>query len=177
MRDFQSDPLKALGKGWGLFSSAVATAGSTINESVIRPGISAANEGISQLERDERARGLMQEAKGTVGWLGSVAGQGWQRAQELANQRAAGGGGIDLDESLAHLRVHDGEGNRGKYTGFGNENGRSSWAPEGHETGEDQSWSNAGWDEEPAQSAKKAAPAKELPKKKEGEWDDEWKDF
>lgn len=174
MRDFQSDPLKALGKGWGLFSSAVAVAGSTINESVIRPGISAANEGLSQLEKDERARGLMQEAKGTVGWLGSVAGQGWQRAQELAKERGAGGGGIDLDESLAHLRVNEGEGGRGKYAGFGNDNGGSSWAPEGHT--DDQGWSNAGWDDEP----KKAAPttkAQEVPKKKDGEWDDEWKDF
>lgn len=39
LNDLQSDPLKALGKGWGLFSSTVSQATKQINEAVIQPGL------------------------------------------------------------------------------------------------------------------------------------------
>ncbi|KAK9899930.1 ArfGap-domain-containing protein [Cystobasidium minutum MCA 4210] len=39
LNDLQNDPLKALGKGWGLFSSTVSLATKQINEAVIQPGL------------------------------------------------------------------------------------------------------------------------------------------
>lgn len=39
LNDLQNDPLKALGKGWGLFSSTVSQATKQINEAVIQPGL------------------------------------------------------------------------------------------------------------------------------------------
>lgn len=42
--DLQSDPLKAMSKGWGLFSNTLSQATKTINESVIQPGLVKIND-------------------------------------------------------------------------------------------------------------------------------------
>ena len=127
LQEFQADPLSALTKGWGLFSSAVAAAGSTINESVIQPGMKQAGQTVGEL--NERGLGQLgeqygnqgkdltgkfaEQAKMTTGWLSSVAGEGWARANQLAKERA----GVDLDftDRLGHLKS-DGP---TKYEGYG----------------------------------------------------------
>ena len=42
--DLQSDPLKAMSKGWGLFSNTLSQATKTINETVIQPGLVKMND-------------------------------------------------------------------------------------------------------------------------------------
>lgn len=44
INDLQSDPLKAMSKGWGLFSNTLSQATKSINESVIQPGLTKIND-------------------------------------------------------------------------------------------------------------------------------------
>lgn len=200
LREFQASPMSALGKSWGLFSSAVVTAGSTINESVIQPGVQRANDGVRQLNEDERTKEISQkivsDVRATGGWLSSIAGEGWNRANQLAKEK----GGIDLNERLGSLGLggaggagSGGMGGSGSGNGNGNGNGRGEY---GHGGGarydpldsnagyhdHDNAHGQDGWnDDHPALTASSQTAAAtqktEEPKKKEGEWDDEWKDF
>lgn len=159
LQEFQSDPISALSKGWGLFSSAVVAAGSTINESVIQPGMKQAGQTVGEI--NERGFGhlvdgggvstgsggggagagstatsrLADQAKMTTGWLTSVAGEGWAKANQLAKERA----GVDLDftDRLGHLK---GDG-PSRYQGYGQVGGAAGTSSS---AGGDDGWGE--WD-------------------------------
>ena len=110
--ELQRNPLGALSKGWGLFSNAVATAGKEINDSVVKPGMSRAQELTSAEGSEEWKRYLSQAQTGAVqatGWLGQRANEGWTGLNEVAKTR----GGVDLNEQLGKL------GMSGKTSGYG----------------------------------------------------------
>lgn len=44
LNDIQADPLKAIGKGWGLFSNTLSQATKSINETVIQPSLTKIND-------------------------------------------------------------------------------------------------------------------------------------
>jgi ADP-ribosylation factor GTPase-activating protein 1 len=199
LQDLQADPLSALTKGWGLFSSAVAAAGSTINESVIQPGMKQAGQtvgefnerGLGGLGEQYGAQGkdltgkFAEQAKVTTGWLSSVAGEGWARANQLAKERA----GVDLDftDRLGHLRS-DGP---SKYQGYGQV---GSGGQQGNHHDDNDGWGD--WDDgkaaalgggfrddvsEPRRSVEQPRGGKvtsnnNKPKDDEN-WDEDWKAF
>jgi ADP-ribosylation factor GTPase-activating protein 1 len=200
LQDLQADPLSALTKGWGLFSSAVAAAGSTINESVIQPGMKQAGQTVGEL--NERGLGglgeqygaqgkdltgkFAEQAKVTTGWLSSVAGEGWARANQLAKERA----GVDLDftDRLGHLRS-DGP---SKYQGYGQV---GSGGQQGNHHDDNDGWGD--WDDgkaaalgggfrddvsEPRRSFEqprggKATSNNNNKPKDDENWDEDWKAF
>lgn len=180
----------ALTKGWGLFSSAVAAAGSTINESVIQPGMKRAettvgefNErGLSQMGEQYGQQGqdftqrLSEQAKSTGGWLSSLAGEGWARANQLAKEHAARGGDpddADFARNLEHLKLNG----PSKYQGY---------EGYGRVEADDGGVGDDGWgfkddpeeDKPPVttETTVKQDKKKEIPSKQDG-IDDEWKDF
>jgi ADP-ribosylation factor GTPase-activating protein 1 len=202
LQEFQQAPLQALSKGWSLFSSAVAVAGTTINDSVIQPGVARAGEVVSSV--NERGIGagyggvganntgtgsgpsgrdlsskLLEEAKATGGWLSSVAGEGWSNLNTLAKEK----GGLDLNEQLGKLGIKGSSstgGNNRNYPGYEFEYGQLDRAEGGNE--DDFFHQHGGYTDAPSSSTaappKKDTPppAKEKPTKGDG-WDDEWKDF
>jgi ADP-ribosylation factor GTPase-activating protein 1 len=69
LTDFQQDPVAALGKGWSLFSSVVASASRTVNESIIQPGM----ERVLDPEFQANVKGYASEAGKKVTQVGSAA--------------------------------------------------------------------------------------------------------
>lgn len=188
MDEFQTAPLQALTKGWGLFSSAVSIAGKEIHESVVKPGMARAGQTLGELneraaaaapreqapygERDPReiADRLSSQARTTGGWLTSLAGEGWQNLNTLAREK----GGVDLSAKLGQLGL-----------GAASSNGAGRGFPPGYEYGDvrEEAYrddTRDGWDEwdAPAQKApgRTSGQVKEQPKTDKA-WDDEWKDF
>jgi ADP-ribosylation factor GTPase-activating protein 1 len=180
--------LTALTKSWGLFSSAVTSAGKEIHESVVKPGMARAGQTLGELNdrsaapardgqgmqgggRDPReiADRLSSQAKVTGGWLSSIAGEGWQNLNTLAKEK----GGVDLSAKLGQLGLGSstGAGRDGFPRGYEYEDVRHDGAAY-HDDVRD------GWDEwdAPAQKGTSKAPVKEQPKTDKA-WDDEWKDF
>lgn len=93
--EFQKNPLGALGKGWGLFSSALASAGKEIHESVVQPGMGRAAE-LAGGGGGEEWQKYMGSAKQAAEWAGQRAGEGWESINEVARAK----GGVDLNEQL-----------------------------------------------------------------------------
>jgi len=208
LQEFQSDPISALSKGWGLFSSAVVAAGSTINESVIQPGMKQAGQTVGEI--NERGFGhlvdgggvstggggagaggagltasrLADQAKMTTGWLTSVAGEGWAKANQLAKERA----GVDLDftDRLGHLK---GDG-PSRYQGYGQVGGTNNSEDDGWgewDGGNSHPATSGGFkddDEDVYGQSKNSAAAGVVGTNKQGskpeqdeKWDDDWKAF
>ncbi|KAK4685028.1 hypothetical protein P7C73_g5130, partial [Tremellales sp. Uapishka_1] len=160
--ELQRNPLGALTKGWGLFSSALAVAGKEINEAVVKPGMEAVNN-------DDNLKKYLGTAQYAGGWLGQRAGEGWQGLSEVAKAK----GGVDLNEQLGKLGLGGG-GASSSRGGYGQleraEDGILS--PHGGGAREEDFFDE--WDEQPT---KAAAPVTKG--KKDDGWgeDDGWKDF
>ncbi len=188
LQEFQQAPLAALSKGWSLFSSAVAVAGSTINDSVIQPGVARAGEVVQQV--NDRGIGggysngmatgqsgkdltskLYEDAKATGGWLSSVAGEGWTNLNHLAKEK----GGLDLNEQLGKLGIKSSTASDSKSrfpAGYEYEYGEMD-RPEGE--GEDDFFVQEGYSDR-AKSSSTSASKNAVGGKTDG-WDDEWKEF
>ncbi|TXT12984.1 hypothetical protein VHUM_01385 [Vanrija humicola] len=184
LNDFQTNPLGALSKGWGLFSSAVSSASREINESVVKPGMSRAQDMYQQGASDDWKRyvdSATTQAKGAAAWTAKRAGEGWQNVNDLSRQHA----GVDFNEQFDKLGLG---GRRAQDQGYGQLSQHAD-AREYHDGHDDDFFES--WDSQPQSSngaaaskpaakpaaATKAAPAKEQPKKKDNWDDDEWADF
>lgn len=162
--DFQKNPLGALSKGWGLFSSAVAIAGKEINESVVRPGIGKASE-LAGSGGGEEWQKYLESAKQAANWAGQRAGETWESVNEVAREK----GGVDLSEQLGKLGIKP----TGR-TGYGQLERAEDGVIPPHGGGDDDffdSWGNQAGVTVPA-SAKPAVQAK-----KDSWQEDDWKDF
>ena len=162
--EFQTSPLSALNKSWGLFSNALVTAGKEINQSIVRPGIGKASELAGNGGGDEWQK-YMEGAKQAAGWAGQRAGEGWESLNEVARAK----GGVDLNEQLGKLGL-------GKTGGSGY--GQLERAEDGVLTphggrGDDDFFDS--WGDQPSLTDV----AKPVTKgKKNDAWqEDEWKDF
>ena len=167
--DLQRNPLGALSKGWGLFSSAVASAGKEINQSVLQPGMTRAQqiaqEGANNEEWKKYLDSVSTSAKSAAGWAGQRANEGWDQLNTVAKDR----GGVDLNERLKGLGINGGARNSPGYNQVND-------AEEGREDFFDS------WDAQPSSAASAAAtskPAAKAPAKAKSDWDDDadWKDF
>ena len=166
--EFQKNPLGAFTKGWGIFSSAVASAGKEINESVVRPGIGRASE----LGGGDEFQKYLSGARQAAGWAGQRAGEGWESLNEVARNK----GGVDLNEQFGKLGLA-GVGGRG---GYGNLEKAEAGVITPLRAGEDDFFE--AWDEPTSSGNTPVAPAKGAVAgkgKKDDGWgqDDEWKDF
>ncbi|WVN87510.1 uncharacterized protein L203_102692 [Cryptococcus depauperatus CBS 7841] len=106
VNDFQDNPLKAITKGWGLFYSAVKSAGEEINKSVVQPGLDRAQQitaGENSEEWKRYAAQASRQAMEAGGWLGSRAHDGWEGLNGMAKSR-----GVDLDEQIGKLGLGKG---------------------------------------------------------------------
>ncbi|WRT69796.1 uncharacterized protein IL334_006787 [Kwoniella shivajii] len=182
--ELQKNPLGALSKGWGLFSSAVAIAAGEINQSVVKPGMAKATEYTSG-EGGENLKQYLntaaEQAKEASYWASQRANEGWDQLNDVAKQK----GGLDLNQQLGKLGLgKSGPGNPNQ-RGYGQLE-RSGDAEEGFITphgGADQDDFFDSWDNQPtsAASANTAGSAKQSGNaakgKKDGWEDDEWKDF
>ncbi|WWC65940.1 uncharacterized protein I303_108562 [Kwoniella dejecticola CBS 10117] len=184
--ELQRNPLGALSKGWGLFSSAVSSAASEINQSVVKPGMARASEYAQGEQGEEWKRYLSTagaQAREVGGWASAKAGEGWGQLNEVTKSR----GGVDLNEQLGKLGLGaqgQGQGVRpiGGQGGYGQLE-RSGDAEDGfitpHNGGQEEdffdAWDNHGHGQSSSASAKPAAKA--TGGKKDGWEDDEWKDF
>ena len=177
--EFQRNPMGALSKGWGLFSSAVATASKEINTSVIQPGVAKAQtfaQDVQQGEGNEEWRKYLQGAAAGAtqagGWIGQRAGEGWNVVNGAAKER-----GVDLNEHLGKLGLGA--------TAAGGSRSQSYAQLDRAEGGDLTPHGGAGdddffesWDEQKA-AAPPASKAQGSASKggKSGWDDDEWKDF
>lgn len=114
-------------------------------------------------------------AKGAGGWLSSVAGEGWARANQLAQQQQGSHAGHsgwdeeeDLTERLAHLRSNGGSKYEG-YEGYGRVNDSRSGSGQGQGQGQGQDGWGA-WGEESSALHKE----EKTGKSKEDKWDADW---
>lgn len=186
LQELQNNPLGALSKGWGLFSSAVSSASREIQETVVKPGMTRAQEIAQGQGGNEEWRnylaGLGMTAKETTAWLGQRGGEGLEQLNKVAKSR-----GVDLDEQLAKLGLSgQGSGGREGYGQVGQQYDRAEGGdltPHGGGAGGRDDDFFEVWDEpEPRKptGAGQAAPpqAKPAQPKKKDDWkDDEWKDF
>jgi ADP-ribosylation factor GTPase-activating protein 1 len=180
LQELQSNPLGALSKGWGLFSSAVSSASREITETVVKPGMSRAQE-IAQGQggNDEWRNylaGIGSNAKEASAWLGQRAGEGLEGLSGAAKDR-----GLDLDEHLQKMGL--GPTQRPGYEGYG-QVGRDGEGSGGREDNFFDSWDDQPAAKPAATPVSASAPAAsasqgKTPAAKKGDgWnDDEWNDF
>lgn len=178
--DFQRNPLGALSKGWGLFSSAVATAGKEINESVVKPAAQRANELYEQGANDDMKRyfaSAQQQAMGVANVVGQRAHEGWGQFNDVAKKQA----GVDFNEQFGRLGLGKGSERDQGY-------GQVSQHAEAYDDNDDffDSWDSNGHGASapaPAAAGSASAPAAakkatdKAAEKKKGGWDDDWNDF
>lgn len=182
-QELQSNPLGALSKGWGLFSSAVTSASREIQESVVKPGMSRAQELAQGQGGNEEWRrylaGLGMNAKEASNWLSQRGGEGLERLNEVAKSR-----GLDLDDQLAKLGISNQSGRAGYgQVGALDRAEGGDLTPHGGEAGGRDDDFFDSWDDQAASkpsstTAPVAAQTKSEQAKKKDDWnDDEWKDF
>jgi ADP-ribosylation factor GTPase-activating protein 1 len=170
--EFQRNPMGALSKGWGLFSSAVVTASREINESVVKPGMSRAQEMYDQGASDDVKRYFNQagtQARSAANWAGTRAAEGWDQFNDVARSNA----GVDINERLGRMGLGKGS---ARDQGYGQ-------VPSQSQRDEDDFFDS--WDEPETAKTTKAplAGPSTVPKPpasksaKKDDWDDEWKDF
>ncbi|ORY34614.1 hypothetical protein BCR39DRAFT_513626 [Naematelia encephala] len=179
--EVQRNPLGAITKGWGLFSSAVAIAGKEINASVVQPGLAKGQDLIGG-EGSQELQKYLASAKTAADWATERANEGWNGINEVAKTR----GGVDLNEKLGRLGLSSRQD-----SGYGKleraEDGALS--PHGGGAGAGSSDFFDSWDSQPTPTSAStssstvsksqgAQPAKAKGKGKDG-WgeEDEWKDF
>lgn len=168
LADLQADPVAALGKGWSLFSSAVAGATRVVNSTVIQPTVERVSDptfraGVTQY--------VSESAKSANTWSKSQL-------------------GVDVGSMVGNLKSGVGSTGRGQYSsvdggqqyhGFDDEDGTSAlYADAGddnffHDFEHDTSSKPAGTTTQLGASSSVEPPAT---KKKDDDWEDnEWKDF
>jgi ADP-ribosylation factor GTPase-activating protein 1 len=133
LSDFQENPGAALSKGWSLFSSVVANATRTVNESVIQPGM----ERVLDPEFQATVKGYASEASKRAAQAGTaanewgkqslgvdVAGQVGGVANQLggtmgwSNQSTAGYGSLSQGPGHdGYSQYHDGEEDEDEFFG------------------------------------------------------------
>ncbi|GHJ86558.1 hypothetical protein NliqN6_2960 [Naganishia liquefaciens] len=200
--EFQTAPLAALTKSWGLFSSAVTSAGKEIHESVVKPGMARAGQTLGEFQAQQQAQAqgpgqgpgygvkdpremadrLSSQARSTGGWLSSMAGEGWQNLNTLAREK----GGVDLSAKLGQLGL-GGRGTSGGNATRGYPRGYEygdAYADDGRDAAyrDDGAHGKDGWAEwdAPAPASAPVKPQSSTSKaapKTDKAWDDEWKDF
>lgn len=171
--EFQKNPLGALSKGWGLFSSAVTTASREINETVVKPGMSRAQELYEQGASEDVKRYLntaSTQAKGAAGWVGHKASEGWDTVNDQARTR----GGVDLNQQLGRLGIGKGNHNDQGYGQVGQSPSGDAffdaWTPDTPSGNAESSLLG--------NSSSSGGKSKPAAQKKKDDWDDEeWKDF
>lgn len=89
LNDLQSDPVKALSKGWGFFSSTVSQATKTINESIVQPGMARAAD-----------PDLQQSLYGYVQGATKVLGEGARKGSEMLGDGLRAGSGLARQNGL-----------------------------------------------------------------------------
>ncbi|WWC73604.1 uncharacterized protein I206_107576 [Kwoniella pini CBS 10737] len=183
--ELQKNPLGALSKGWGLFSSAVTSAASEINQTVVKPSVARAQE-YAQGEQSEEWKKYLSnatsQAKEVGGWASTKAGESWGTLNEVTKTK----GGIDLNEQLSKLGLNSVVGVGGgssRQNGYGQLE-RSGDAEDGLITphgGDNEDDFFDSWDNHSKQSTTSTTTGKANvnggAKKKDGWEDDEWKDF
>ncbi|KII95002.1 hypothetical protein PLICRDRAFT_33832 [Plicaturopsis crispa FD-325 SS-3] len=164
LNEIQENPIAALGKGWSLFSAAIAGASKVVSENVIQPGM----ERVRDPELQANVRGYMSEAQKRAQFVGQSANQ-WSKTQfgvDVAEHvggavgavRGRVGGGPESSGYGALSQHHDGEGSA-LYDG-GEDDFFGEYADGGrHESGQSTAHTTS------------SAPAQ-----KKDDWD-EWKDF
>ncbi|KZT62791.1 hypothetical protein CALCODRAFT_489288 [Calocera cornea HHB12733] len=175
--EFQQDPLKALGKGWSLFSSAVAGASKVVSDS-IDPNLKA-NITTYASEAGVRAKEL-----------GTLAGRNLQTVGKTANDWSRQQIGVDVGGQLTGLvetvktSVQGGRPAGGR-SGYGSV-GEHGWDDDYHEGSalyhddhDDGNFFDAEHDHSAPQPATSAAPAKgPATSAKADDWEeDDWKEF
>ncbi|KAL7425225.1 ADP-ribosylation factor GTPase-activating protein gcs1 [Cryptotrichosporon argae] len=172
--ELQRDPLAALSKGWGLFSSALSTATREIGDAVVKPGLERAQQAYGDVSQNDDWKKYIgaaaSQAQSAAGWAAKSAGDGWDRVNEVAKKQ----GGVDLNEQLGKLGI-TGQTRAGHGYGYGHVgNGADadddffdSW--DAQQGASDISKTEAG-DVDKAKAVGKG--------KAKGDWEeDEWKDF
>lgn len=96
LNDLQANPLGALSKGWGLFSSAVKTSAVEINRSVVQPGVARAQD-LAQQYNHQGATGQGQRRQHGDGETYDAQGPG---ARALDGLDGMGGGGNEWERYL-----------------------------------------------------------------------------
>ena len=173
--DLQQNPWGAMSKGWGVFSSALASAGKELNTSVLQPGMNRAQQmaGDDQGEWKKYLGQVSDGAKSAAGWAGQKAGEGWGSVNQIAKER----GGVDLEEHMRSLGLGGRAGGGGSYGQLERaEDGLVS--PHGGGEGLERGYLN----HEPLTGGMGGgmASGKAAAKKESQDWDkddDEWKDF
>lgn len=183
LQELQSNPLGALSKGWGLFSSAVSSATKEIQETVVKPGMSRAQEiAAGQGGNDEWRNylaGIGMNAKEASTWLSQRAGEGLEGLNGAAKSR-----GLDLDEHMQKMGL--GPTHRPGYEGYGQVD-RQEGGNGGGSGGQDDDFFES-WDDHPAGKQSSSAANAQAPtpaaqgkapaaKKNDGWNDDDWNDF
>jgi len=117
LEDFQTDPVKAISKGWGLFAAVAATAGKVVNDNIIQPGMEKA------MDPNLRAT--------AAGYLS----QAQKRAAEVAtgaNDWGRNQFGVDVAGKVM------GPSSRGNYASLGTSHAENEWTSESyHDDDED----------------------------------------
>ncbi|TRM68224.1 hypothetical protein BD626DRAFT_481125 [Schizophyllum amplum] len=171
LSDLQDDPVGALGKGWSLFTAAVAGAGRVVTENVVQPGLAAVQDPAFQ----QSVRGYVDNA----GKVASAAND-WGRTQL----------GVDVGGAVGGVRDrfaggHPGggyssvQGGGGGYGGYGDhEESSALYRDDDDELFTEYKRSQAAANAAPGAGASMSSASASRPaaKKNDG-WDDDWKDF
>ena len=168
LSDFQEDPTAALGKGWSLFSAAVAGASRVVSENVLQPGMERA--------MDPSFHASMRSYISEAGRLANGAGR-------YANDWSKSQFGVDVADHvggvMGSVREQIGRGRpEAGYRSLSQEVGSSAF----HDDTDSFFTEFAGHrhDSEPqssaSQTSKAPAPSAKTQAKKDDDWDD-WQDF
>lgn len=166
--EFQRNPIGALSKGWGLFSSAVATASREINETVVKPGMSRATEIYEQGASEDVKRVFNtagQQVRGATTWAGQRASEGWDQFNDVAKNQA----GVDINERLGRMGLGKGSARDQGYGQVSQYTDHDDFFESWDEPADNNKAAKA-----PLASTSAPAPKKEA---KKDDWEDEWKDF
>ncbi|KAF8525300.1 ArfGap-domain-containing protein [Gautieria morchelliformis] len=169
--ELQSDPVRALSKGWSLFAGAVAGASRAVSENVVKPGM----ERVADPELREKVGGYVSSASQRAAAAAGTA-NAWGRTQF----------GVDVGESMGAVVDKVRSGVSGGPPGQGYE-AVDRWDEDGHDEGsalsqdvhEDDFFKdvNAGeWQDMSTTKKPQPETAKVETKPKAEDWD-EWKDF
>lgn len=105
LADFQENPTAALSKGWSLFSSALAGATRTVQESVIQPGL----ERVRDPEFQASVRGYYDTASKQVTSTATTANM-WSKQQFGVDVAESVGGLVDNVKERTGMGGHEGYG-------------------------------------------------------------------
>lgn len=168
LADLQTDPVAALGKGWSLFSSAVAGATRVVSSTVIQPTMERVSDpafrsGVTQY--------VSESAKSANTWSKSQLGVDVGSMVENLKTGVAGTGRgqySSLNGGQQHHDFDDEEGTSALYADAGNDDFFDEFGTDSSKPAANSS----------APQATSSKPTSKANKPKDDEWEDsEWKDF